>query len=369
MSRALTTAVVSFALAGFAASATAQDASRFDSPYVSPKGYVAYKAPKPLTIDGKADEPIWREVPWTDRFVDIEGDLKPKPRFATRAKMLWDDTYFYIYAQLDEPHVWGTLTKHDSVIFQDNDFEVFVDPDGDNHEYFEFEINALNTNWDLFLDTPYRDGGPARNEYEADGWKTAVSIDGTLNKPTDLDRGWSVEMAIPWSAFAKFAHKPIPPKEGDQWRVNFSRVEWQHQIVGGKYQKVPKTKEDNWVWSPQGVVDMHRPELWGYVQFAGAAENPVKLTPDFAGPARHRLLQIYHAQNDYKKANGKYAADVRDLGLDPKRQPVTTVRTKGDGYEATVIIPAGYKQIQPWMIRQDSKITSGPVVQAPRSNY
>ena len=26
-------------------------------------------------------------------------------------------------------------------------------------------------------------------------------------------------------------------------------------------------KEDNWVWSPQGLVDMHVPERWGVVQF------------------------------------------------------------------------------------------------------
>ena len=88
--------------------------------------------------------------------------------------MLWDDTYLYVGALLEEPHVWGTLTKHDSVIFKDNDFEIFIDPDGDNHEYYEIEINALNTEWDLFLTKPYRDGGPAINEWEIPGLKTAV---------------------------------------------------------------------------------------------------------------------------------------------------------------------------------------------------
>ena len=47
-------------------------------------------------------------------------------------------------------------------------------------------------------------------------------------------------------------------------------VEWQHQIVESEYRKVPDTPEDNWVWSPQGVIDMHRPERWGYVQFSTA---------------------------------------------------------------------------------------------------
>ena len=124
--------------------------------------------------------------------------------------MLWDDTYFYIAALLEEPHVWGTLVKHDSVIFQDNDFEIFIDPDGDNHEYYEFEINALNTEWDLLLKKAYRDGGPAINEWEVPGLRTAVHVTGTLNKLTDTDTSWSVEFAIPWKALAEFAHRSAP---------------------------------------------------------------------------------------------------------------------------------------------------------------
>ena len=60
------------------------------------------------------------------------------------------------------------MTERDSVIFRDNDFEVFIDPDGDTHAYYELEINALGTVWDLLLLKPYRDGGPAIN-----GWDIA----------------------------------------------------------------------------------------------------------------------------------------------------------------------------------------------------
>ena len=235
--------------------------------FAQPKEYRCLRAGGPITIDGKPTEPAWRAAPWTDLFVDIEGDRKPRPRFRTRARMLWDDQYFYIAAELEEPHVWGTLTQRDSVIFHDNDFEVFIDPNGDRNEYYELEINALNTVWDLFLPKPYRDGGSAQNSWDIVGLKTAVSIRGTLNNPRDRDRGWTVEMALPWKALAEYAHKPTPPAEGDAWRLNFSRVEWQTEIVDGASRKAPNTKEDNWVWSPQGVVDMHRPEMWGVVRF------------------------------------------------------------------------------------------------------
>ncbi len=163
--------------------------------------------------------------------------------------------------------MWGALTAHDSVIFHDNDFEVFLNPSGDGHNYFEFEINALNTGWDLFLPKPYREGGKADNGWEIPGLRTAVAIDGTLNDPRDVDRGWSIEIAFPWTAFA--SHAPVSrPWPGAEWRVNFSRVEWRTTVENGRYVKVAGLKEDNWVWSAQGLINMHVPDRWGTVRFS-----------------------------------------------------------------------------------------------------
>src|SRR5262245_37014044 len=149
--------------------------------YVPPRGYVCYRASSPITIDGNLEKPVWQSIPWSEEFVDIEGDKKPKPRFRTRVKMAWDDECLYIAAELEEPHVWATLTQHDSIICNDNDFEVFLDPDGDNHMYAELEMNALNTTWDLLLTMPYKDGGHAVHAWEIMGLKTAVKVNGTIN--------------------------------------------------------------------------------------------------------------------------------------------------------------------------------------------
>jgi hypothetical protein len=229
-----------------------------------PKRYECHRAQTAVVVDGRLDEAAWRNAPWTDLFVDIEGRAKSAPRFSTRVKMLWDDAYLYVGAEMEEPSVWATLTEHDSVIFHDNDFEVFLNPSGDSLKYFEFEINALNTSWDLFLPKPYRQDGKADNSWEIPGLKSAVHVEGTINRPGDTDRGWSVEIAFPWSAFRERSGFGRP-RAGDQWRVNFSRVEWK---VDAENRKLPG-REDNWVWSPQGVVDMHRPETWGWVKFLG----------------------------------------------------------------------------------------------------
>ena len=82
----------------------------------APLSYDCHRTPTPIHIDGKLDDPAWQKAPWTSDFVDIEGTAKATPRFRTRAKMLWDDKYLYIAAELEEPNVAGTLTKHDSVI-------------------------------------------------------------------------------------------------------------------------------------------------------------------------------------------------------------------------------------------------------------
>lgn len=297
-----------------------------------PKTYIAPRALVPPVIDGRLSEAAWGAAPWTDDFVDIEGDVRPMPRFRTRVKMLWDDQHLYIGAELEEPHVWGTLTEHDSVIFQDNDFEVFLDPDGDHHRYVELEINALNTTWDLLLVKPYLADGPPVDGFELKGLRTAVHIDGTLNRPDDTDRSWSVEIAIPWNSLRQIAGCPCPPAPGHQWRINFSRVQWQHEVVGGRYRKVPNTKEDNWVWSPQGMVDMHRPDRWGILQFEDRADTPAKPYPGLS--ARNTLMQVWEKQREYRRQHGCWATEAAQLGMDSVQIHTTpsTYEAICDGY-------------------------------------
>ncbi|HUC84379.1 MAG TPA: sugar-binding protein, partial [Candidatus Acidoferrales bacterium] len=311
----------------------------------------------PITIDGKLDEPAWNNAPWTDDFVDIQGAARPAPRFHTRAKLLWDDQYLYIAAELEEPHVWATLTNHDSVIFNDPDFEVFMDPKGETQPYYEFEMNALNTTWDLMLTKPYLDGGEPHNEWEIPGAKTAVQIRGTLNNPADLDQGWTVEIAFPWTVLSARARHPGPPTEGEQWRIDFSRVEWQITITNGGYQKVPDTPEDNWVWSPTGVIDMHRPEMWGLLQFTSRppAENvPAAAIP--GKPARDLALGIYYAEFDFWKQHKAWATNFAQLGWTaPKLPPgveIPALQLTADGYVCSVAFQDGTNR-HVWRIRQD----------------
>lgn len=243
-----------------------------------PTTRLSYNAPRtatPPTIDGRLDDAAWADAPVTEAFIDIHGEGHPDPTWATHARMLWDDTHLYVGAWLEEPHLWGTLTDRDAIIYHDHDFEVFLDPDGDGEAYFEIEINVLGTEFDLFLDRPYNQGGQADIDWDLEGLRTAVFADGTINDASDTDRGWGVEMAIPWSGLVSpdGAVATVPPSIGDVWRVNFSRVQWplNHLETGG-YERAAEVslevhEENNWVWSPQGEINMHIPEQWGFVNF------------------------------------------------------------------------------------------------------
>ncbi|HEY6952574.1 MAG TPA: carbohydrate-binding family 9-like protein [Bacteroidota bacterium] len=325
-----------------------------------PKTYICYKTQERITIDGTLNELSWQKAPWTDFFLDIEGMKKSPPRFRTRAKMLWDDSCFYVGAELQETDVWGTIVERDAVIFHDNDFEVFIDPNGDNHEYYEFEINARNTVWDLFLPKPYKDGGHAVDAWNCEGLKSAVKVYGTINHPGDVDTGWSVEIAMPWKALARYAHKACPPGEDDQWRVNFSRVEWKTRMIGGQYQKIPNVREDNWVWSPQGLIDMHWPEHWGYVQFTSSQFGQAKFKPDSSLRARMVLMNIYYAERKYFAVHNQWAGGVDELKADISPEQldgtIVTISLTADGYVASAECLNSGRTKTLLHIRQDSLI-------------
>ena len=238
-----------------AAASCAPKAPKTEAPDVPIRTYNAPRASAPIVIDGILDEADWQAAPLSEAFADIRGtDFEPKPTKQTYMKMLWDDEYLYIAGIIEEDNVTGSLTEHDSIIYHDNDFEVFIDPDKDCRTYFEIEINALGTVMDLIMDKPYNQGGNFFLPWDCRGLKSAVHVDGTLNDPSDTDKCWTVEMAIPFESLTVGFDNP---KDMNDWKIGFSRVEW--LVEGGP--------EENWVWNPTGEVNMHIPQNWGILHF------------------------------------------------------------------------------------------------------
>lgn len=304
----------------YAAATTAQSEFKgLENLLTTPKSYVVGHTTTAPVIDGDISDAAWRQAPWTDDFIDIEGADKPAPPLQTNFKMLWDDTCLYVAARVKDPQVWAALTRHDAVVFMDNDVELFIDPTGTTHQYFEIECNAINTIFDLYLPKPYRNLGNPLSTWDTKGMHTAVKVQGTVNNPTDTDEGWTMEMAIPFSSLG-IGTRSRQPKPGMVWRMNFSRVEWDTKVVEGKYEKLKDNNgrnlpEHNWVWSAQGLINMHYPERWGYVQFAKGEASGEKFLLPYVEQQKKYLWAVYYRQKEWFKEHELYKTDLKDLDI------------------------------------------------------
>jgi len=261
--------------------------------------YQAQKISEPILIDGNINKQIWRGAKWSKRFVDM---VTGGPgMFNTQTAILWNDTNLYIAFRVEEPFVEARQTERDSIVFLESDLEVFIDG-GDC--YYELEVNAANTVYEVFFiwkdaytkgskfDVPmfdvhqsqaytfggdYDRSGPsfwkgthprgirwAFTGYDLPGLQTAVQVDGTLNDNSDIDQGWSLEIAIPWASLGLLANgRSLPPEPGDIWTLFLGRFE-KLMSAGQEIQPHPA-----WVLSHHGVYDTHMPDKWSRVEFLG----------------------------------------------------------------------------------------------------
>ena len=202
------------------------DIDRADEPNPAPATTPAADYPcrwteTPITIDGKDDEPAWKNAQPIDDFKLwwLTGDAR-KPHTATQAKMLWDRDYLYFFARMEDHDLYANTTEHQGALWEGDVFELFLKPGDDKPGYYEFEVNPANATLELFM--------PSRN---SGGWvkyrdtthielKTAVQLRGTLNQKGDRDKGWCVEGRIPWRDFSPTGGRPNPR---EIWKFAFCR--------------------------------------------------------------------------------------------------------------------------------------------------
>jgi len=287
--------------------------------FSEPKSYNLYNAGTPIKIDGELNEKAWIKSPWTDLFVDIEGDIKPAPANKTRVKMVWDEKYLYIAAELEEPHVWANKRPEKDIIFRDNVFKIFIDPDNNMNDDFEIQINPQNNMLFLIMNKPYRDGGVPISGWEPIGYQSAVTINGTINKSEDIDNGWTAEIALPLAAFS---FNPKDTKQNTRFRINFLRTNFDFLVKDGVYSKALDSTGKAFpphyaCWSPQGIINMHYPERWGYTLFSENTPNDKVETffLPYSEKQRKYLWLAYYRQKEYHKKNKKYASSLKELNV------------------------------------------------------
>lgn len=252
--------------------------------------YVIKKTDVPLTIDGFLTEPEWSAVPYTSIFVDSEsGDSVTQN---ARAQMLWDDQYLYVGFSCEDFDVWSSYEDRDANLWEQENVEIFCDPDGDKHNYIEIEVSPLETIFDQTIDRSWLEGSNNEDKtWDLEGMLVAATVDGTLNEPNDRDSAWYCEIAIPFDELASFALPlPSPPLDGDQWRIQLARYDRNHDDEGN----LPEPDQaEPAIWNPTEQPSFHVPEKFGRVLFS--SESASKPSADHFGsfPAGTGLTGIY----------------------------------------------------------------------------
>jgi hypothetical protein len=208
--------------------------------------YRVKRTPTPPVIDGDLSDPVWRNATEVTLVGSMNGE---KPRLRTTARLLYDDKNLYVAFDAEDPDVWGTLMNRDDPIYGQEVVEIFLDANADMKTYNELEVSPNNTIFDAYF--------PARRQGMDLTWdskmRTGVKIRGTLNDPSDVDQGWSVEMAIP---FATLAEVPRLPQPGDTWRFNLYRLDLPD-----------RRRQEGQAFSPVRIPDFHNLPRFGKLIF------------------------------------------------------------------------------------------------------
>ena len=197
---------------------------RAAAPLEIPTGYECRRATGPIKLDGKADEPAWQQAVVIESFVAFWAKRPGKTK--TKARLLWDDDYIYFHAEMADADLYADERQTNGNTWDNDVFEMFFKPREEALAYYEFQVNALNTRFHVFL--PSRGaGGARRGRGESEDGKfamqTAVLLRGTLNHWQDDDTGWSVEGRIPWKDFHRTGGAP---KAGDTWHFALCRYDY-----------------------------------------------------------------------------------------------------------------------------------------------
>jgi hypothetical protein len=262
-----------------------------------------------VKIDGKLDEPAWKDAATSGPFVNVRtGDAEESSPVQGSVRVLWNEKNLFLGFEVQDSNIVGGFdaTAKDPHLWTKDTVEIMIDPDGDgdNKDYYEIQVGPQNlvfdTQFDEYNKPKTEPNGPFGHQEWSSKLESAVVIDGTLDKTDDKDKGYTVEIRVPWSSLNKA--KKAPPELGDRWRVNFyamqdnSGVAWSPILGQGNFHKASRFGKIVWAekgWkAPEKDDDKKKDDKDGDLKKAkadekstGAAGAPAKPAPSALAPA------------------------------------------------------------------------------------
>lgn len=204
-----------------------------------------------IVVDGRLDEAAWKNTPAVHFVFPWEQQTGPKQQ--TAARLLWDSKNLYVGYECEDTEITAQFLKHDDPVYRDDAVEIFINPNpGEGLNYYGLEMNARAVLFDYLRIWPKL----LIARVDLTGVQLATHLDGTLNVSGDRDRGWSLEVAIPWENFRDLT-LALPPQPGAEWRINLNRWDGVE----------PHRRLSQWSNSGLAEPDPHNPERFGRIRF------------------------------------------------------------------------------------------------------
>ncbi len=200
------------------------------------------------SIDGAIDDAAWASAEWIELGDSLSGEPQA-PR--TRVAFAWDDDALYAAADFVDDDVWSSFADQDDPVWKEEAFELFLLGAADRTRYLELQVSPKSVAFDAKFER-YRKGDEA---WDGD-WRGAALVNGTVDGRDDRDRGWSVEMSVPWAEICAHTQTSCPPQVGLVTRVNAFRLDRPARRRGEGEQGAPLA----WALSPTREPDFHAPQ-------------------------------------------------------------------------------------------------------------
>lgn len=182
--------------------------------------YIAERVKGKIEIDGDIKEEEWGKIPTIKKFYRA-GNLDKEVHSKTIVWIKYDDNFLYIAGRMEDKDIVAYVKNQDGPVWNDDVFEVFIKPKFNSPNYYEINFNPLGTIFDAFF--PRKRIHFSRSCDYSSNVKVATKIKGTLNNCKDIDEGWDIEIAIPFSSFSETT---LPPKKGDIWYFSICRYDY-----------------------------------------------------------------------------------------------------------------------------------------------
>jgi len=226
-----------------------------------PTRYEAPSTATPPNIDGDLTDEVWSGALEIRQFYAYKSGGAPAASEGS-ARILWDQNNLYLGLQMIDDNILPSTVVSgrggfDGPLYEGDVIELFVRQSANSPRYHEFEWSPNGDVFDARFDSVRF--GPPGTAWNS-GVQSAVQVDGTIDDATDTDRSWTIEVAIPLTAFD-------PIDDQSEWFFTVARYDYFAQGNGFDSNLMMSTPGDP--DAPMGGVTQgfHTYEIYDIVAF------------------------------------------------------------------------------------------------------